>query len=114
MRRLAALLVLSLALATPAGAQQGRIGEGPPQPTLRGAVKAELPVFDFPEAIVLSAPPSFSAFPTQRADAGRCRMSCAQDYYFCLAQDDAIDCGPAWRQCLLSCGSSSTPAAPGV
>ena len=113
MRRLAALLVLTLALATPAGAQQGRIAEVPPQPELRGSVEADTPV-PIPAPIALAAPPAFSAFATRPADAGRCRMSCAQDYYFCLAQDEATDCGPGWRQCLLACGPSATPAAPGV
>lgn len=111
--RLLAALLLTLALAAPAAAQQERIGQIERQAELRGAVQPEaLPAFAPP--ILLGAPPSFSAMPMQVADPGRCRMSCAKDYYFCLAQDEASDCGPGWRGCVLSCGRSATPAAPGV
>ncbi len=113
MRRLAAIALIAFALAGPAGAQQGRIGEVPGPPPLRGAAEPEAPL-PIPEPILLAAPPSFSATPTATADAGRQRMACAKDYYFCLSQDDATECGPAWSACVVASGTSATPAAPGV
>jgi hypothetical protein len=50
------------------------------------------------------------------ADAGQCRMSCAQTYYFCRAGDHPDDCAGPWGQCVATCnapnlapGFSTTP-----
>lgn len=38
--------------------------------------------------------------------AEQCRMTCAQRYYFCLAEAEQEICSPAWAQCRTACGSS--------
>ena len=51
--------------------------------------------------------PAFSPIPPQ-ATAEQCRMRCAQDYYFCLAENEISDCAPTWGQCRLACNKTAT------
>lgn len=44
-------------------------------------------------------------------DARACRLSCAQTYYFCLAENASDECPQAWGQCRLGCGPGAGPAA---
>ncbi len=44
-------------------------------------------------------------------DPRACRLSCAQTYYFCLAETAADECPQAWGQCRLGCGPDPGPAA---
>ena len=44
-------------------------------------------------------------------DARACRLSCAQTYYFCLAENASDECPQAWGQCRLGCGPGVGPAA---
>ncbi|WP_304168312.1 hypothetical protein [Phenylobacterium aquaticum] len=126
MRRALLLSVLALALASPAGAQQGgRITVITPSPlqaggvALRGALSSAPasatsapgrtplndPSQDLPDpaaALALSpARPPAGGLSTE--EVGQCRLSCAQTYYFCLAQDAAQDCSPQWGQCRAAC-----------
>ena len=106
MRRLAACLVLSLALAAPAAAQQGRIASGQQtgdQAGLRGSIGA-VPSPPSEEAPLL-LPPPVQPTATQPAttSASQCRLSCSQTYYFCLAGEDEV-CPQHWSRCVASCG----------
>jgi len=112
MRRLAVLLLI-LALAAPAAAQnpnKGRITviQQPPAKAqaLRGpqapAGPAELPETS-PGMSPLPANRILATLP-QGGDPGQCRLTCARNYYFCLAGDDADICGPDWGQCRAACG----------
>jgi hypothetical protein len=108
MRRLAALLVI-LILAGPAVAQapKGRltvIQQPPPKAqALRGP---QAPVEPPPQTLAMSPLPANRILATQvqAGDAGQCRLTCARNYYFCLAGDDAEICGPDWGQCRAACG----------
>jgi hypothetical protein len=51
--------------------------------------------------------PAFSPIPPEPT-ADQCRTACAQDYYFCLAENEIQDCAPAWSQCRLACGTAAT------
>lgn len=131
MRRLLPLLILAMALAAPAGAQQaGRYAMPAPSapresPALRGALAADLdePAADSPAAVpgVLApailpppastaAPPAYSppvstSFGADASGGGQCRQSCARTYYFCLANDDDDNCSQDWGQCRAKCPS---------
>ena len=113
-----ALLVLTLALAGPAGAQQA---PAPPaiaaSPTLRGSQSAEPQGGAGPASVTDAARAAFaqSAIPLRLSpdtpvagEAGQCRLSCAQSYYFCLSGDGGDDCPATWGQCRAACD------APGV
>lgn len=113
MRRLATCLILGLALAAPAAAQQRRIPVVPPaaEPAaLRGPISA--PPARFADAAAgtedpAPAPPPAPA-PAAPAvpapDARQCRMTCSRDYYFCLAGEDDR-CPQHWSRCVTGCGS---------
>lgn len=124
MRRVLLLSLLSLALAGPAGAQQGGritvIASSPLQTggvALRGSQSASSAsprstavtaadgndtLLDPTLALALSpARPPAGALSV--AELGQCRLSCAQTYYFCLAQDASQDCSPNWGQCRAAC-----------
>ncbi|WP_340644678.1 hypothetical protein [Phenylobacterium sp.] len=115
MRHLLALLVLTLALASPAGAQQA---SPIATPTLRGSQTVESPAVagEASSVAATAAATLAQSFIPLRSlsdvpvagDAGKCRLSCAQSYYFCLAGDGSDDCAPTWGQCRASCD------APGV
>lgn len=92
------LLILALA-AWPASAQQA----------LRGPVQAEPapprpPATQPPEPL----PALIAPLASNSADgADRCRLTCASDYYFCLAAETAEDCAPQWSQCRSGCSAAA-------
>jgi len=91
MRR--ALLLLALILASPAQGQVRAALVPPPPPPPR-------------ETLFLA--PSLIT-PLSR-ETGKCRMDCAQAYYFCLSAGEADDCGSSWGQCRATCGLASNSA----
>lgn len=108
MRRLAACLLLSLTLAAPAAAQQGRIDPVPPdreQAALRGPVDvAPTPPPAPDETPALPPPPVQPTGLTESTASGsQCRLACSQAYYFCLAGEDDL-CPQSWSRCVSSCG----------
>lgn len=111
MRRHLALLVLTLALAGPAGAQQATPAA---TPTLRGVQSVESPsaagvASSVAATLAQSFIPLRSLSDTPVAgEPGQCRLSCAQSYYFCLSGDGGDDCPATWGQCRAACD------APGV
>jgi hypothetical protein len=119
MRRLAALLMI-LALAAPAGAETAHKGRltviQQPAKTapLRGMQSpAGTPIESAsPEPLAMTPLPATRILATQAqaGDPGQCRLTCARNYYFCLAADDAEICGPDWGQCRAAC---SGPAGAG-
>jgi hypothetical protein len=59
-------------------------------------------------ATTAPAPPAaFSPIPPPPS-AEQCRTRCAQDYYFCLAENEMSDCAPAWNQCRLTCNKAAS------
>jgi hypothetical protein len=121
MRAAALLLSFAIALATPAGAQQ--------QPAAKpGAARGSFETLSKSSSIALRGPaapddtpdaapppPPLTALqpllqplasPVQ-GDPGRCRLTCASSYYFCLASDAPEDCSPAWSQCRAGCDAPS-------
>lgn len=94
MRRAIALLLMSMALASPAGAA----GPAPKQPLPKKVVVA--PPVTTPSVVLQSPIPLASAAPG--GDAGQCRSSCARTYYFCSGQDDD-QCPTQWAQCTARC-----------
>lgn len=96
MRALPLLLLLALA-ATPVAAQPKT-----PAPTpLRGPVSGEqIPA---PTEPLSALPPLLTPLTASAADAGRCRLSCASAYYFCLSTDGPEDCAAPWGQCRARC-----------
>ncbi len=107
MRRIAACLILSLALSAPAAAQQGRIAGGPSQ-TDAAALKGSQPASPPPEP---EAPPLLLPLPVQptsisagaASGGAQCRLSCSREYYFCLAGEDDR-CPQYWSRCVSGCG----------
>ena len=82
MRHLFALLVMTLALASPAGAQQ-TAGTPPPQ----GVLSAPIP-------LAQSRP---------GGDPMQCRAVCARTYYFCKSGTDDDSCPGQFAQCNARC-----------
>jgi len=109
MRRLAACLILSLVLAAPAAAQQGRItvvAPSPEQAALRGPVgNAPAPGAEAADTSMLVLPPPVrpTSLSSSRAGGSQCRLSCSRSYYFCLAGGDD-QCPQYWTRCVSSCG----------
>lgn len=111
MHRLAFLTLMSLALAAPAGAQDGgRLRAMPSEPSvsLRGPVgqapdNGALDEVDSLAALVPMPPPVAPVGTVVRTDNRQCRQSCNRAYYFCLSAEDDI-CAPAWTQCTARCG----------
>lgn len=109
--RLALLALMSLALAAPAGAQDGgrlRIDPSASTATLRG------PAGEAPDngaadeagslaALVPLPPPVAPVGTPARGDARQCRQSCNRDYYFCLSAEEET-CAPVWTKCTARCG----------
>lgn len=115
MRKALPFVALILVLASPAGAQ--------PQaaPTLRGSQSADTPAPVGPSAPRPGTPAVDLApqvpIPLRTlaetpvgGEAGQCRLTCAQSYYFCLATEGAEDCGPTWGQCRAKCDAPSAVA----
>ncbi len=120
MRRLAALVLICLAVAAPAAAGPGgkiTVVKQPPPKTdaatgLRGALPAGGAVQSkMPDGATI--PPALAqawSAPVPQAggtDAMQCRSGCAQTYYFCAAGGDE-DCAGRWAQCSASCTASAT------
>ncbi len=110
MRRLVAIAVLSLALAAPAAAQQGRIVvPKEPSVSLRGPVgdapaEGEARDETSPLAALIPAPPPVAPTGSRVVlDNRQCKRSCSRDYYFCLSADEE-SCAPAWTKCMAGCG----------
>lgn len=99
MRRAALILSLSLVFAAPVGAQTAK--DAPP---LRGVQTMSPSDAPAPAPAMPAAPVGMTPAPSG-ADAGRCRLSCARSYYFCLASDTPDDCPGAWSQCRAACDS---------
>ncbi len=121
MRRRLALLILALAVASPASAQQAPttlISPPAATPVLRGSLSADAaaaPDATSPVAANAAAALAQSFIPLRSLPdtpvagaAGQCRLSCAQSYYFCLSGDGGDDCPATWGQCRAACD------APGV
>lgn len=121
MRRLIPLAALLAALAAPGGVLAGgRITVVAPSSStggaavLRGSQSADAgrsptalaadsgDVLDPTLALALS-PARPPAGALSAGELGQCRLSCAQTYYFCLAQDASEDCSPNWGQCRAAC-----------
>lgn len=130
MRASAVLAALALGFAVLIGAGGGRClaasaatAEGdapaPKRAALRGpvspgpapaktAAKTAKPVL---APLAAAANPISSPIPP---DAGACRLSCAQAYYFCLASDETGACGSTWVRCQSDCGvAGPAPAGAG-
>lgn len=117
MRRLA-LLVLTFALAGPASAQQAPAPAAiAASPTLRGSLSVDTQGGAGPASVAEAARATLaqSIIPLRilpdtpvAGEAGQCRLSCAQSYYFCLSGDGGDDCPATWGQCRAACD------APGV
>ncbi len=113
MRRLALLALMSLALAAPAGAQDGgrlRGVQAEPASALRGPVGATPDNGAEREASSLAAlvpmpPPVAPVGTVLRTDTRQCRKTCNRDYYFCLSAEEDT-CAPAWTKCTAGCGRS--------
>lgn len=99
MRRAVLILSLSLALAAPAGAQPVEALRGGQAPGAAQPRAAESPAPPAPAPVLPTSPPAY--------DAGQCRLSCAQAYYFCLASDTPDECPGAWSQCRAACDAPS-------
>jgi len=93
MRRILVLLLVSLALASPAGADQKPAPKKAPPPA----------VVAVPQTALQPLIPLASSRPG--GDAGQCRAACARSYYFCKAGDDDI-CPSQWAQCNARCSAT--------
>ena len=112
MRRLAVFAMLSLILAAPAAAQDGRISvpkSEAPAVSLRGAV-GEAPGAEGdaqpggPLAGLVPLPPPVLPVGMNAApDSRQCKRSCNRDYYFCLSAVEET-CAPVWTKCTARCG----------
>ena len=80
------------------------VGRDLGRPRFRGLVAAAAAAILAQSFIPLR---SFSDTPVA-GEAGQCRLSCAQSYYFCLSGDGGDDCPATWGQCRAACD------APGV
>lgn len=114
MRGALALLIV-LAVSTPALGQ--KLQAKPPAAAsaasklgLRGPVAAPRALGETPADPQAPAPSPLPALlaplatePT-KPDAARCRLTCAQTYYFCLSADAAdVSCADGWGQCRTGC-----------
>ncbi len=88
-------------LPRPAGGTAGLTTPAPPAPRAPGAGNLHLRPLAGPA--LMSQPPAPSA--------QACRLSCAQTYYFCLAEEASDECPQAWGQCRLGCGPGVGPPA---
>lgn len=106
MRRLAACLIVSLALAAPAAAQQGRIASGPPATdaaALKGSQTPAPPSAPDDTPLLLPLPVQPTSISAAAASRGaQCRLDCSRDYYFCLAGEDDR-CPQYWSRCVSGC-----------
>lgn len=98
MRRALILAGSILLAATSASAQDADRSRN--APGLRGALPARAPMSPIPAAAPGAAAPAASPRPD---DSARCRVRCAQSYYFCAAADDPDACAPDWGRCRAAC-----------
>ncbi len=112
MLRTVGLLLVLLGLASASEAQQTRPTDPRPGAALglRGALSARTapgPGLPYRQPGGYSAPGAIRSLATagagRNAAAQQCRMTCAQTYYFCLANDPDVDCASNWSQCRVSC-----------
>jgi hypothetical protein len=92
--RFALLLTALPVLALAASASGGDIKPAP-QPARPAAVQAAATA-----PTITPLPPSATP-----ADPSECRMTCAQDYYFCRGTDRVDDCARTWSECVVVCNS---------
>lgn len=117
MRGVLALLVGLTVVAAPAQAQKLPVKPPPAKSAtaalLRGPVDppaAETPAREeakAPTAATAALPPLLAPLAPSRPDPGRCRLSCASSYYFCLSSDAPDECPSSWSQCRAACDSPS-------
>ena len=102
--RSALLVLLTLALVSPALAAQPSIPAAPkPKPVPVQTAPVEVP------SVVLPAPIPL-AVGRPGGDAGQCRATCSRTLYFGQAGGDDDGCGARWAQCNAS--RSATYSAP--
>jgi DMSO/TMAO reductase YedYZ molybdopterin-dependent catalytic subunit len=110
---LLAAVALALAAGPAAAATRGAEAGDAPAPKramLRGPQSAAP---THPAAAPAKAPPLPLSAPIQSlasrvpADAGQCRLACAQTYYFCLADAGPETCPDGWTRCLAGCSRAS-------
>ncbi len=107
MRRLAACLILTFALAVPAAAQQGRVTGGQTtqdQAGLKGSVSAAPAPPPEEAPLLLPLPVQPTSISSNAGGGAQCRLSCSQTYYFCLAGEDER-CPRDWSRCVSGCSS---------
>jgi len=111
MRRLAALLMLSLILAAPAGAQEARriqvVKESPAPGALRGTAPEaqDAQVGADTLAALIPLPPPVAPVGSKVSTGPRqCRASCSREYYFCLSSGEET-CPQTWTKCASGCGT---------
>ncbi|CAN7548349.1 hypothetical protein LJR164_003891 [Phenylobacterium sp. LjRoot164] len=97
--RIAPLLLILALAAWPANAQQALRGPVQPEPARPVAAAAAQPTEALPALIAPLAP--------SPANADRCRLTCASDYYACLSTETAEDCAPHWSQCRSNCAAAA-------
>jgi hypothetical protein len=107
MRRICLLLVMALgSLAWAAGAQTGgstaRLPAGSPAPALAASQNLVQADRAGASSTPASRPWSYSSQPGLE-DRQACRLTCAQNYYFCSATTATPDCPGAWSQCAAGC-----------
>ena len=106
MRRLVVSLILSLALAAPAIAQQGRVAGGQPtseQAALKGSQGAAPAPPQDEAPLLLPLPVQPTSISASSSGGSQCRLSCSRKYYFCLAGEDDR-CPQYWSRCVSGCG----------
>jgi hypothetical protein len=96
MRRTAVILLMLACAAAPVGAQT---------PDARPIERQAAPVEPAPPS---TSPAAFPTTPVVGDLGGRCRLACAQAYYFCLASDTPDDCPGAWGQCRAACATAAS------
>jgi hypothetical protein len=119
MMRRAALFLICLVLAgSGAALAQSRTGSGL---ELRGPASEETVAATPQSETPADSPPALSALPVAApvfssaglVDGGaQCRLTCAQDYYFCLASELSDDCPGAWGQCRAACAAGARGVTP--
>jgi hypothetical protein len=116
MMRRAALFLICLVLAgSGAALAQSRAGGAPElrgptsEETVAATSQSETPADSLPAPP--AAAPVFSS--AGLVDGGaQCRLTCAQDYYFCLASELSDDCPGAWGQCRAACAAGARGVTP--
>lgn len=106
MRRLVVFLIFGLTLAPPATAREGRVTTAPParDAALRGSVGLSPPAAPEAPPLLLPLPAQPTSISRSPASGRHCRLTCSQQYYFCLAGEDDR-CPQYWSRCVSGCGS---------